>query len=151
MMAFFCSKTTKILQWSLFFDMLQTWPKSTCVPIKFMNKTMQNSERRKEQLLDERKKILVRSPSSPTNKEFSKICMKKVENFSSDQVKVIIIWNDRKVHSLFNEKDKLKHHSWVIYCGICSCGANYIGETIGISEIRWIKHITGKDENSDYV
>ena len=77
--------------------------------------------------------------------------MKKVENFSNDQVKVIIIWNDRKVHSLFNEKDKLKHHSCVIYCGICSCGANYIGETTGISEIRWIKHITGKDENSDYV
>ena len=55
--------------------------------------------------------------------------MTKVENFNNDQVKVIIIWNARKIQSLFNNKDKLKHHGYVIYRGICSCGANHIGET----------------------
>ena len=29
------------------------------------------------------------------------------------------------VQSLSNNKDKVKHHSSVIYGGICSCGANY--------------------------
>ena len=39
----------------------------------------------------------------------------------------------------------------MIYRGICSCGADYIGETIRNSEIRWNEHITGKDKNSDCV
>ena len=36
-------------------------------------------------------------------------------------------------------------------CGISSCGADYIGETILNSETRWNEHITGKDKNSDCV
>ena len=71
--------------------------------------------------------------------------------FTTDKVKVIIIWKTRKIKSLFSNKDKVKHYSCVIYCGICSCGADYIGETIRNSEIRWNKHITGKDQNSDCV
>ena len=55
------------------------------------------------------------------------------------------------MQSLFNNKDKVKHHSCVIYCGICSCGADYIDETIRNFEIRWNEHITGKDKNSDCV
>ena len=55
------------------------------------------------------------------------------------------------MQSLFNNKDKVKHHSCVIYRGMCSCGAGYIGETIRISEIRWNEHINGKDKNSDCV
>ena len=39
-----------------------------------------------------------------------------------------------KIQSLFNNKDKVKHHSCVVYRGICSCGADYI---------------TGKDKNWD--
>ena len=67
--------------------------------------------------------------------------------FTTDKVKVIIIWKTRKIQSLFSNKDKVKHYSCVIYCGICSCGADYIGETIRNSEIRWNEHITGKIKN----
>ena len=59
--------------------------------------------------------------------------------------------NTRKIQSLFNNKDKVNHHSCVIYRGICSCGADYIGETIKNSEIRWNEHITGKDKTSNCV
>ena len=31
--------------------------------------------------------------------------MRKVETFTNDKVKVIIIWNTRKVQPLFNNKD----------------------------------------------
>ena len=48
------------------------------------------------------------------------------------------------LHILFNNKDKVKHHSCLVYRGICSCGADYIGETIRNSEVRWNEHITGK-------
>ena len=54
-----------------------------------------------------------------------------------------------KIQSLFNNKDKVKHHSCVAYRGICSCGADYIGETIRNSQIRRNEHITGKDKNWD--
>ena len=39
----------------------------------------------------------------------------------------------------------------MIYRVICSCGADYIGETIRNSEIRWNEHITVKDQKSDCV
>ena len=55
------------------------------------------------------------------------------------------------IKSLFNNKDKVKHHNCVMYCGICSCGADYIGKTIRNSEMRWNEHITGKDKNSNCV
>ena len=42
--------------------------------------------------------------------------MRKVKNFTNDKVKLIIIWNTQKIGSLFNNKDKVKHHSFVIYC-----------------------------------
>ena len=33
-----------------------------------------------------------------------------------------------------------------MYCGIYTCGADYIDEMIRDSEIRWNEHITGKDK-----
>ena len=39
----------------------------------------------------------------------------------------------------------------MIYHGICSSGADYIGEAIRNSEIRWNEHITPKDKKSDCV
>ena len=62
-----------------------------------------------------------------------------------------MIWNTRKIQSLFNNKDKVKHYSCVIYRGICPCGADYFGETIRNSEIRQNEHITGKDKNQNYL
>ena len=100
-----------------------------------------------EWLFGERKTFSVRFPYSPTNEKF----MREVENVTNDKVKVIIIWNTQKLQSLFNNKDKVKHHSCVIYRGICSCAADYIGKTIRNSEIRWNEHSTGKDKNSDCV
>ena len=104
-----------------------------------------------EWLFDERKFFSVKFPYSPANEKFSEVFMRKLENFTNDKVKVIIIWNTRKIKSLFNNKDKVKHHSCVIYRGICSCGADYIGKMIRNSEIKWNEHSTGKDKNSNYV
>ena len=90
-----------------------------------------------EWLFDETKTFSVRFPYSPANEKFRKVFMKKVENFTNDKVKVIIIQNTREIQFLFDNKDKVKHHSCVIYRGICSCGADCIGETIRNFEIRW--------------
>ena len=48
--------------------------------------------------------------------------------------------NTRKIHEkdspYFNNNDKVKYHGCAIYRVICSCGADYLGETIRNSEIR---------------
>ena len=102
-----------------------------------------------EWLFDERKTFSVRFPYFPANEKFSKVFTWNVENFTNEKVKVITIWNTQNMQSLFSNKDKVRHHSCVIYRGICSCGADYIDETISNYEKRWNEHITGKDKNSD--
>ena len=46
---------------------------------------------------------------------------KKLEFYTNGKVKFKFIWSTRKIKSLFKI---------VVYHGICSCGNNYIGETI---------------------
>ena len=52
------------------------------------------------------------------------------------------------MHSSFNNKDKVQHHSCVIYGVASLCGACYIGETIINSKIRWCEHNTIKIDNN---
>ena len=44
---------------------------------------------------------------------------------------------------------KVSHNSCVIYRGICSCGADYIGETVRNAQLRWNEHENGTDKNSE--
>ena len=75
-------------------------------PLKFINQTICNFERGKEEIIipewlfDERKTFSFRFPYSPANEKFSKVFTRKVKNFTNDKVKVIIIWNTRKMQSL---------------------------------------------------
>ena len=54
--------------------------------------------------------------------------------------KFCIIWDTRKIKTLFPLKDKLSHHISVIYEGVCDCGANYIGETDRNDVLRIAEH-----------
>ena len=47
---------------------------------------------------------------------------------------------NEKIKSLFKIKDKVKHLSCVIYKEICSCGNNYVGETMRNATTRIDKH-----------
>ena len=64
----------------------------------------------------------------------------KLEFYTNGKVKFNITWATRKLESLFEIKNNVKHLSCIIYQGICSCGQNYIGETIRNA-------VTRKDEN----
>ena len=50
-------------------------------------------------------------------------------------------------------KDKVCHISCVIYQGICSCGATYIGENVRNASIRWSEHnnINGNSEPAKHI
>ena len=66
-------------------------------PLKFINETIYNFERGKEEMIipewlfDERKTFSVRFPYSPVNEKFNKVFMRKGEDFTNGKVKVIII------------------------------------------------------------
>ena len=71
-----------------------------------------------------------------------------LEYYKNDKVKFDIIWATRKIKSLFKIKDNVKHLSCAIYQGICSCGNNYIGETMrdATTRINESKQTSGKSE-----
>ena len=73
---------------------------------------------------------MIRPPSAPANEKLVKSFINKLEIFTNYRVKTNFVWNTRKVKSLFNNKDKESHYSFIIYRGICSCGADYVGETV---------------------
>ena len=52
----------------------------------------------------------------------------------------LIIWATKKNKSLFKIKDNVKHAICVIYKGICSCGNNYVVETMRNTTTRIDKH-----------
>ena len=89
---------------------------------------------------DERKTIAINLPFSNKNEHFSKKFCEKLEFYTNGKVKFKIIWSTRKINSLFKIKDNVKHLSCVVYHGICSCGNNYIGETIRNAVTRIDKH-----------
>ena len=100
-------------------------------------------------LFDETKLILIRLPFAPQNKKFSNLFISILKNFINGKVRFHMIWNIRKIQSLFNNKDKAQHLSCAIYKGFCSCGEDFNGETIRNVKIRWKEHESGIDKNSE--
>ena len=112
-------------------------------PVNFINDTFFRFNEENEELLipkwlfDETKLVVIRLPFAPRNEKFSKRFISKLQTFTNRKVRFNIIWNTRKIQSLFNNKDKVQHLSCVIYKGVCSCGTDYIGEAIRNVKIRW--------------
>ena len=100
-------------------------------------------------LFDETKSGAIRLLFAPRNEEFSKRFISKLQTFTNGKVIFNIIWNTRKIQSLFNNKGKVQHLSCVIYKGVCSCGADYIRGTIRNVKIRLNEHESGIDKNSE--
>ena len=97
--------------------------------------------------------VLIRLPFSHKTEETIFKFIQNLENFTSNNCKFIIIWNTRKIKTLFPLKDRTEHKSCVIYEGTCSCGHSYIGETIRNVNVRWDEHnpINGNSEPSKHL
>ena len=67
-------------------------------------------------------------------------------NFTISNFDIAVKWSTKKIRSLFRLKDKNPHPACKIYEGICSCSANYIGETKRNVETWWNEH---KNPNKD--
>ena len=83
------------------------------------------------------KSVVFRLPFVAKSQKFSRRFISKLQTFTNNKVRFNIIWNNCKIQSLFNNKDKVQHLSCIIYKSVCSCGAGYIAETISNVNIRW--------------
>ena len=108
---------------------------ATC-PHKVIESTINNFNNIDEELMiprwlfDERTTIAINLLFSNKNEHFSNEFCEKLDFYTNGKVKFNIIWSTRKIKSLIKIKDNIKHLSCVVYHGICSCGNNYIGETV---------------------
>ena len=96
-------------------------------------------------LFEERKKIFITFPYCNRNEGLSKNLKKfisELNKFTGFKYIFIVLWQTRRIKSLFNLKDKNIHRSQVVYKRDCSCGDNYIGDTMRNVEVR-----TDEDSN----
>ena len=91
-------------------------------------------------LFDDRITAYIRLPFCESNEKVSNTFLQRLNSFTDDKFKILIVWETRKIRSLFPLKDKVFHKSCVIYEGTCSCGDKYIGETNRIAQIRFNEH-----------
>ena len=114
-------------------------------PLKFINSVIScfnNENTQANEKQTEKRKITINLPYCIENENYSKIFMRKLNNFTQNKFCFIILWKTRKIRSLFYLKDKVDtiHKSNIIYEGTCSCNENYIGETNRNGIIRWSEH-----------
>ena len=115
-------------------------------PSRFVLSIMDNFDSGKDNLIipqwlfQERKAFTIHLPFSPSNESFVKRFISKLNYFTNEKGNFNVVWNTRKVQSLFPLKDKVDNYSCVIYRGDCSCDQNYIGETVRNAKIRWNEH-----------
>ena len=103
-------------------------------PSRFVHSIIDNFDSGKDNLIipqwffDERKTFTIHLRFSPSNESFVKTIVSKLNYFTSEKCKFNVVWNTRKVQSLFPLKDKVNHYSCVIYWGDCSCDQHYVEE-----------------------
>ena len=91
-------------------------------------------------LFDERIFLPIKIPFCGKNEYYAKRFLERLNYFTNEAYKPLIIWQTRKIRSLFSVKDKIIHTSNVIYEGTCTCLKKYIGETDRNNSTRWNEH-----------
>ena len=106
----------------------------------FLNDSSQDDNLIPNFLFEERKKVFIKLPFCGKNEKLSKTFIEKLNKFTNFNFIFIILWQTRQIKSLFNNKDKNTHRSKVVYKGDCSCGVDYIGETVRNLAVRIAEH-----------
>ena len=77
----------------------------------------------------------------------------KLKLLTNEKCSFNVIWITKRIRSVFPLKDKVKSISNCIYEGKCTCGMNYIGETLRNVETRWKEHedIRGSSEPAKHL
>ena len=74
------------------------------------------------------------------NEHLTRRFLNKLDQFTDGEFIFLILWQTRKIKSLFKLKDTNKYPSSVVYKAACSCGNTYIGETMRNFVARKAEH-----------
>ena len=127
-------------------------------PKRFVESVIREQNETKEDviippwLFDDRKTVIISIPYCETNEKQSKTFVDKLTIFTKNKFLFRIVWKTRKIRTLFPLKDKILHPACVIYKGVCSCGATYVGQTGKNAYKPWQEHTpmsTQKSEKSE--
>ena len=91
-------------------------------------------------IFDDRIFLPIKIPFCGKNEYYAKRFLERLNYFTNEAYKPLIIWQTRKIRSLFSVKDKIIPTSNVIYEGTCTCLKKYIGETDRNNSTRWNEH-----------
>ena len=91
---------------------------------------------------DEKPVVLIRVPYCEKNEKTGPHFLTKLRQFTNNKFNFRILWQSRKVKTLFKIKDDIKHKAKVIYKGTSNINPSisYIGETAQIAKQRWNQH-----------
>ena len=119
-------------------------------PPKFVDSVIKSFEekhkanRNKENQPEEEPKpfILMRFPYCEKNEKISKHFLEKIRQLTQNKCSFNIIWQSKKIKTLFKIKDPIVHKASVIYkaTSVNDPQVTYIGETAQIAEERWKQH-----------
>ena len=106
-------------------------------------KEKQTKPKQKDDADEEQKPfVLVRIPYCDKNEKISRTFLEKIRDLTQGKCSFNIIWQSRKIKTLFKIKDPVKHKANVIYkaTSVKDPSITYIGETAQIAEQRWKQH-----------
>ena len=117
-------------------------------PVRFIEsiirdfKDKNREEKEKESRKDEKPFVLIRIPYCEKNEKIGPHFLAKLRAFNGNNYNFRIIWQMKKIKTLFKLKDEIRHKANVIYKGtsIKNSKVNYIGETALIAQQRWKQH-----------
>ena len=104
-------------------------------------------EKREE---DQKPFVLIRIPFCEKNEKIARNFLNKIEELTQDKVSFTILWQSKKIKTLFKIKDEILHKANVIYRGtsVTNPEDSYIGETAQISTLRFNEHEDPKHDSA---
>ena len=86
--------------------------------------------------------VVIKVPFCEKNEKIARHFLTKLKQFTGKNFVFTIVWQTRKIKTLFNIKDKIIHKANVIYKGTSKSKPEvaYIGETKLIAAARWKQH-----------
>ena len=91
---------------------------------------------------EDKRFVPVKIPFCDKNEKIGRHFLQKLNDFTGKKFAFTIVWQSRKIKTLFKIKDDIKHKANVIYKGTSTNNPEetYIGETKLIAEERWKQH-----------
>ena len=126
-------------------------------PDRYVNKIVEDfkekqnrTQRNEEAETNEKTFLPIRLPFCEKNEKVSQTFLKKLNEFTGKNFKICIVWQTKKIKTLFKLKDPIKHKANVIYKGtsINNPEESYVGETKQIAEKRWDQHEDPKHDSA---